>query len=481
MNRAFRRLSIGVLGGIAVLVIALTYQQAIAGPGYAEDPRNVRVFADLTTAERGNIVTADGVVVARSEMATDGKYVRVYPERELYAHTVGYATSATSSGLEQTRAADLRSRDDGTLGAVLTDLLGADIGPQSVVLTIDDGVQRAAYAALGDQKGAVVALDPASGAILALASTPSFDPNTFTVGSAEEIEALLDDENGPLLNRALTETYAPGSSFKLVVATAALETGFAEPQTLLPDTEELTLPNSLSTITNSGGGYCGDGQTVSLLHAVVISCNTAFARLGMDLGAEAVVDTAEAVGFNHTIAFELPTIASAIPEPSTFVNNDAALAQTALGQRDVQATPIQMALVAAAVANDGIIMRPYLVGMITDSGGHPVSIATPHAWLHAMSDESAADLSDMMEQVVLSGTGWRAAVPGLRVFGKTGTAEVPDAAPHTWFVGFATDTDGDTIAVAVLVESGGYRGEEGTGSSVAAPIAQAVFSAWANS
>jgi peptidoglycan glycosyltransferase len=481
MNRAFRRLSMAVLIGIAVLVIALTYQQAIAGPGYAEDPRNVRVFADLTTTERGNILTADGVVVARSEMAGDGTYVRVYPEGDLYAHTVGYAASGASNGIERTRAADLRPQDDGTLGALLTELFGADIGPQSVYLTIDHDIQRAAYTALGEQKGAVVALDPATGAVLALVSTPSYDPNIFTTGSTEELDQLLNDEEGPLLNRALTETYAPGSSFKLVVTMAALETGFADPETLLPDIDELALPNSLSTITNAQEGYCGNGQTVSLQQALVISCNTAFAQLGMDLGAEAIVDTAEAAGFNHTISFELPTIDSVIPEASTFINDDAALAQTSLGQRDVRATPMQMALIAAAVANNGTAMRPYLVGMISDSGGHPVSLANPQTWRRVISAESNADLSLMMEQVVFSGTGWRAAVPGLRVFGKTGTAEVPDAAPHTWFVGFAVDTDGEAIAVAVLVESGGYRGEEGTGGSVAAPVAQAVFSAWRDS
>ncbi len=480
MNRAFRRLSIGVLAGIAALVVALTYQQAIAGPGYARDPRNVRVFADLTAEERGNILTADGIVVARSELTGDGTYVRVYPQGEFYAHTVGYATGSTSSGIEQTRAADLRSRDDGTLGAVLTELFGADLGPQSVHLTIDHNIQQAAYAALGDQKGAVVALDPTSGAVLALVSNPSYDPNIFTVGSDAERDALLDDENGPLLNRALTETYAPGSSFKLIVTMAALETDFADPDTLLPDTDELALPNSLSTITNAEEGYCGNGATVSLQQALVISCNTAFAQLGMDLGADAVVDAAEAAGFNRTISFELPTIASVIPEASTFLNSDAALAQTALGQRDVRATPIQMALVAAAVANDGTAMRPYLVGAITD-GGHTVSRTNPRAWLRVISEDSAADLSAMMEQAVFSGTGWRAAVPGLRVFGKTGTAEVPDAAPHTWFVGFAIDSNGDSIAVAVLVESGGYRGDEGTGGSVAAPVAQAVFSAWVDS
>jgi len=483
VNRPLRRLAAATLAALAVTAGGLTYQQAVAGPGYRDDVRNPRALADRATRERGPIVTADGVVVARSEVAPGegSPLTRVYPEGELYAHVVGYSSSYFGdTGLEARYAAELRSRDDGSLTAALLSMLGSDLRAQQVRLTIRDDLQRAAAAALGDQYGAVVALDPATGAVLALVSNPSFDPNVPATGTPAEGDALAADPDQPLLNRATAATYPPGSSFKVLVAAAGLESSLVTPETRFTDRIELELPGSTAVIRNADGAYCADGIGLTLERALAVSCNTAFAELGMLVGAGPLLAVAEAAGFNHVIPFDLATIASAMPQEG-LEGDLPAVAQTSLGQRDVRATPLQMAAVAAAVANRGMIMTPYLADAILDADGAVVRSTRPVPWRRAIEEETADDLALMMEQVVASGTGWRAAVSGVRVAGKTGTAEVPGRAPHVWFIGFGPvePSPGEPqIAVAVLVEDGGSLGEGGSGGSVAAPIARAVLAAF---
>ena len=483
MNRPVRRLAGASLAALLAVAGGLTYQQAVAGPGYRDDVRNPRALAERATRERGPIVTADGVVVARSEAgpAGDGTLVRVYPEPGLYAHAVGYASSYFGdTGLEAAYADELRSRDDGSLTAALFSFFGGDLRPRQVQLTIRDDLQRAAGAAQGNQHGAVVALDPTTGAVLALVASPTFDPNVLASGEPAEGNALAADPGQPLLNRATAATYAPGSSFKVLVAVAAMEASLVTPETRLTDRDELELPGSTAVIRNADGGYCADGVSLTLERALAVSCNTAFAELGMLVGAEPLLAAVEAAGFNQAIPFDLPTVASAFPAEG-LEDDLPALAQTALGQRDVRATPLQMALIASGVANHGLIMRPYLAGAVLDADGSPLHATLPAAWRRAMAEATAADLVAMMEQVVANGTGWRAAVPGVRVAGKTGTAEVPGGAPHVWFIGFGPvepEPGEPQIAIAVLVEEGGNLGEEGSGGSVAAPIAQAVMAAF---
>lgn len=481
MNPALRRLAAACFAGLVLLAGGLTFQQTVAGPGYRGDVRNPRATLDRSTRERGPILTADGVTLAQTEEGPDGALVRTYPEGDLYGHVTGYASSYFGdTGIEATRAGDLRSGDDGSLTASLWSLLGGDLRPHQVQLTLRDDLQRAAARAMGDQHGAVVALDPTTGAILVLYSSPSFDPNVLATGEAADGDALAADPDQPLLNRALAELYPPGSSFKVLVADAALTSGDFTPDSELTDRIELGLPGSTAVITNADEGYCGDGTTITLERALAVSCNTAFAALGMEVGAEALLAAVEAAGFNGTIPFEFATAASALPFES-IAGDLPALAQTALGQRDVRATPLQMALVAAAVANGGEIMRPYLVQAILDADGQETGRTRASTWRRAMAEETAAALVQMMEQVVLNGTGWRAAVPGVRLAGKTGTAEVPGGAPDVWFIGFGPVDAGPgerRIAIAVLVEDGGTLGEDGSGGSVAAPIAQAVLAAF---
>ena len=485
MNRSLGRLAAVSLVVLALVAGALTYQQAVAGPGYRDDVRNPRTLADRATRERGPITTADGTVVARSEAnpAGDGSLTRVYPEQGLYAHAVGYASSFFGdTGLEARYADDLRSGDDGSLTAALFSFLGGDLRPHQVQLTIRADLQRAAAAALGEQHGAVVALDPATGAVLALVSSPTFDPNVLASGPPADGDALAADPDRPLLNRATAASYPPGSSFKVLVAVAGIEASLVTPDTRFTDRNELELPGSTAVIRNSDGGFCADGTSLTLQQAMAVSCNTAFGELGMLVGAGPLLHTVESAGFNGTIPFDLDTIASTLPARG-LEGDRPALAQTALGQRDVRATPLQMALVAAAVANRGVIMRPHLVGAILDADGATTRSTLAAPWRRAMAEDTAEALSAMLEQVVTNGTGWRAAVPGVRVAGKTGTAEVPGAAPHVWFIGFGPvdpEPGEQQIALAVLVESGGTLGEGGSGGSVAAPIAQAVLAAFFN-
>jgi peptidoglycan glycosyltransferase len=312
-----------------------------------------------------------------------------------------------------------------------------------------------------------------------LVSHPTFDPNSLVGADAGPAGiAIENDPEQPLRNRAIDETYAPGSVFKIITTASGLDSGLVSPSTEFPDPVELTLPGSDSTIRNIDGEVCGNGQSVTLEFAFVKSCNTTFAQLGMDLGGTALADTADEFGFNESIPFDLPVLASFFPPGAVLDENVPATAQSAIGQRDVQSTPLQMALAGAAVANGGTMMVPYLVYDVFNSEGTVESSTVPEPWRRAMSPATASVLTEMMEQVVVSGSGRRAAVPGIRIAGKTGTAQVTDKAPHVWFVGFGPvepEPGQQSIVVAVTVESGGDFGESASGGTVAAPIAQAVL------
>jgi peptidoglycan glycosyltransferase len=481
MNQPVRRLAAVLLVAFAVLVLDVTYLQVIAGPDYRDDERNPRVIASRTGKERGLILSADEQVLAESiaDPNDPQRFSRVYPEAELYAHLVGFSSlSFGEDGLERVFAGDLRSKRDLTVSDLLSALLGGDLRPKSIQLTVNHGLQQVAAAALGRQRGSVVAIRPDTGEILAMVSNPSFDPNLLLGADALATRrVLLADPSEPLANRSTNRTYPPGSTFKVIVTAAAIESGTAGPETLLPDPLELELPGTIEVIRNFDRNTCGDGTEVSLQTAFRRSCNTIFGELGLQLGPEALTVEAEAFGFNQDTPFELPVLNSFFPQSSEFSNDLPALAQSAIGQRDVQATPFAMALVAAAVANDGIMMEPRLVSRIFDAEGAVLSENEPALLQRAVSPSTADIISGLMERVVASGTGTRATVPNVRVAGKTGTAETGVGPPHLWFIGFAP-VEQPTIALAVLVESGGEAGENATGGSVAAPIAQEILAYW---
>ncbi len=365
MNGPIRHLAAVIFVAFAVLVGTVTYLQVIRGPEYRDDPRNLRVPTGRAGKERGTIITADGVILARSTGDPDNPqlFTRTYPEGKSYAHVVGYATLIFgAAGIEKTQAAALVSNRDATISGVLNAILGGDIRPQGLRLSLIDELQQAAIQALGEQTGAVVALDPDTGAVLAMVSNPGFDPASLQGRDAGPAGNALDsDPTEPLRNRAVNATYPPGSVFKIVTAAAALEAGIAGGGTTFDDPRTLELPGSTATISNHDGEICGNGETVTLTRAFVSSCNTTFAALGMQVGADQLVATAEAFGFNNEIPFDLDTLPSVIPGAATFVNDIPGVAQSAIGQRDVRATPLQMALVGAAIANEGEVMQPYLV------------------------------------------------------------------------------------------------------------------------
>jgi len=482
MNVSLRRMAYAMFLAFVVLIGAVTYIQVIRGPEYKNDARNARVIATRTGRERGPILTADEVVLATSTPSSvDPKlYVRAYPESDLYAHTVGYTSVLFgSTGLESAWSRELVSNRDATISGVLNGLLGGDTRPRGLRLTIEHDLQEIAAEALGDQKGSVVALDPRTGAVLAMVSYPSFDPNTLTgSGSGNAGVALEDDADEPLRNRAIDETYAPGSVFKVITTASGLDFGVVSPSSEFPDPVELELPDSDGTISNFNGEVCDDGKSVTLETGFIRSCNTVFAQLGMDIGGDDLGSTAESFGFNRTIPFDLSVLVSFFPGEGSIEENPSATAQSAIGQRDVQTTPLLMAMSAAAVANGGNAMVPYLVQDVFTSDGTIELSTEPSVWRRAMSPATASVLTEMMEQVVISGTGKKAAVPGVRIAGKTGTAEVTGHPPHAWFVGFGpvgASEDEPGIAIAVVVESGGNFGETATGGSVAAPIAQQVL------
>jgi peptidoglycan glycosyltransferase len=482
VNAPLRRTAWAIIVGFAVLVAATVWIQAVAGPGYRDDPRNPRLVTWRVGRERGAIVTADAVVVARSDPnpLDPQTFTRVYPQTALNAHTVGYVSVLFGSrGLERTYEADLVSHRDSTISGLLNAVLGGDPRPRGLRLTIDEELQQTAAEALEGERGSIIALDPTTGAVLASVSTPGFDPNLLVGPDAGLAgQQLESDPAQPLLHRTIGTTYPPGSSFKIITAAAALETGIAGPSTVFDDPIELELPGTTATIQNYDDDVCVDGSTVSLAEAFVRSCNTTFAALGMLVGGEALAETAEAFGFNQEIPYDLPVLASAFPDPVEFADDPPATAQNALGQRDVRATPMQMGVVAAAIANGGNIMVPHVVADVFTHEGKIESTTEPELWRRAVSPATAAVLTDLMEQAVISGTGRNAAVPGIRAAGKTGTAQVTGAAPDVWFVGFAPvdpEPGERQIAVAIMLEDGGPAGETASGGSIAAPIAATLF------
>jgi peptidoglycan glycosyltransferase len=480
VNGPLRRLAGLLVIGFALMLGMATWVQVIAADRYRLDPRNPRPGLTQSGKERGRILAGDETILAESLPDPDhrGSFIRVYPEGAAFTYPVGWSSREFGeNGLEEAYSTQLRSRRDLTLSDLLAALLGEDLRPHHLVTTIDPAVQRAAYQALDGQAGAVVAIDPATGAILAMVSSPSFDPAILEEEDAETTWAELStDPARPLLDRSTEEHYPPGSTFKTVVAGAAIDTGTAGPETAFPDPVEFQLPGSTATISNFDGEVCNDGIQATMEQAFVRSCNTIFAELSIETGAEEIGLTADASGFNRQIPFPWPLAPSVFPT-AELIDDPAALAQSGIGERDVRATPLVMAMVAAGVANQGVVMQPYLVARIIDAEGQAVEETLPIPFERSMAAATAGVVSQMMEEVVSQGTGTAARIQGMRVAGKTGTSSGAGGLPNAWFIGYAP-AEAPTIAVAVVVEAGGKAGEDATGGSVAAPIARQVLLAY---
>ena len=477
MNSPIRRLTLALLVGFSLLLANVVYIQAVAADRYRSDHRNARVQLARAERERGVMIDRNGVVLVSSERQAS-TFLRTYPFGDLLGHPIGFSSLLFGDrGLESAYATDLRSKQDLTISNVIAGVLGNDLRPANLRLTLDVALQQVAREALGDQVGAVVAIEPSTGAILAYVSSPGFDPAMLIGGDAGPAGDTLDaDPAEPLRDRVVNQLYPPGSIFKIVTTAAALESGEMTIESTFPNPTALALPGSESTISNADGRTCGAGAEVSLARGFVSSCNTTFAQVAMTLGARALEAQTEAFGFGSDIPFIFP-VAQSTFSPVDLTDDLPALAQTAIGQRDVRVTPLHMALMAAGIANRGQLMSPYLVSETIDGDGQIISTTQPEVWRKASSESTALSITQLMVDVVNSGTGTNARIDGVQVAGKTGTAENPGQAPHAWFVGFAP-ADQPTIAIAVVVEFGGLAGDEASGGRTAAPIAQKTMERW---
>jgi peptidoglycan glycosyltransferase len=462
-----------------LLIANANYVQVFEGDKLRTDPGNTRVLLDEYERQRGTIVVG-GRAVAESVPTDDKlKYLRRYPGRSTYAPVTGfYSLIYGATGMEQAENDFLSGSDNRLFTRRLSALLtGRDPRGGNVVLTLNRAAQEAAVRGLGNRAGAVVALDPSTGKILAMASSPSYDPNPISSHDPSAIRAaynkLANDERDPLLNRAINARYPPGSTFKVIVAAAALENGRA-PDTQIDCPNSYTPPGTRTPLFNFGHESCGAAK-VSMETALTNSYNTAFAKLGVDLGQSAIRTAAAGFGIGTGDPLQTPLRVS----PSTLgdIPDTPALAQSSIGQRDVALTPLQAAMIASAVSNSGVLMTPYLVDRVEAPDLTVLDTTQPEQLSTAVSPEVAGQLSQMMRSVVQKGTGRKAQIPNVDVAGKTGTAEnAPDQQPHAWFIGFA-HSGGRQVAVSVIIEHGGDSGSETTGGEAAAPIARDVMKA----
>lgn len=480
MNRGIRRVGGTVVVLLLVLIGQLTYLQIIDAANLDGDPRNLRSVLRDFNRPRGEIVTADGEVLARSVRSDDGtefEYQREYPARGLTVQVVGYQSFVVGNvGIERTynrelsgRAPELRS---------LGDVLRAKETTGTVVLELRAAVQRVAAEALGEQRGSVVVLDARTGGIVALYSNPTYDPQPLaghdTQAVADVFAALSADPAKPDLPRAYREIYPPGSTFKVVTSAVAFDAGTATPTTVFPPLDALPLPLTDNVLRNFGGATCGG----TVFEAFVVSCNTVFARMGLDLG------TRFPPGLERFGVEGPPPPLDVYPgaarntglEGADFRTDTPKYAFAGIGQGTVATSPLEMALVAAAVANGGTMLEPRAAREIRAADGAVVQAFAPRPWKTAMTPATAQVLNAMMRAVVERGTGTRAQIAGVAVAGKTGTAQNSTGAPHAWFIGFAP-ADAPRYAVAVIVENGGSSGSEATGGAVAAPVAARVLEA----
>ncbi len=471
MNRPIRRVGWAVVVLFLALVGNLTYLQVIHADDLADDPRNVRNLIRDFSRPRGEIVTTDGEVVARSVPSEDQfDYQRIYPLGDLMAHISGYISfTRGATGVE----AEYEDELTGQVFRVedLADFILGKDNTGNVVLSIDAAAQRAARDALGGRRGSVVVLDPTNGEIVAMYSNPTYDPQPLAGHDVARVDAAFDFlealPDNPALPRAYREIYPPGSSFKVVTTAATLDNGLATPtEPVFPSVSTIDLPLTNDTLQNFGGSACGGDLTESFVR----SCNTTFGRLGLELG-DAFPPAMESFGIYDAPDLDLKpgAVDSIGPEPGSFQQNQPLFAFAGIGQGDVTATPLEMALVAASVANGGEVPTPHVAREIVDDDGNVIERIRPGPWMRAMPVETAFEIASMMVQVVERGTGTAAALPDVQVAGKTGTAENsqgPD--PHAWFVGFAP-ADAPRFAIAVIVENGG------SGGSVAGPVAAQVL------
>ena len=477
MTRPIQRVALAFTLLLIALLVNVTIIQFVRVGDYRDRPGNQRVLLEEYNRERGPLLVGADPVARSIETGNTLRYLRTYSDGPLYAPVTGfYSIVYGATGLERQENRILNGKSD-LFFIDRTEQLFAGRQPSggAVTTTIDDRAQRAAFDGLQGKVGAVVAIEPATGRILASVQSPSFDPGVLSSHDPESIRAyyatLKADPQKPLLNRPIVMTNPPGSTFKLVTAAAALASGRFTADSVLPGPATYRLPETKTELRNWNRKACGPKGKVTLQQALVMSCNTAFAWLGNELGADALRQQSELMGFDTAFEIPLKAATSRFPE-----NPDAPqTALSAIGQFDVRATALQMAMVSAAIANRGTVMQPHLVQEVRGPDLAIVQTTAPEVFSQAMSEANAASLTDMMVDVVDYGTGTNARISGVRVAGKTGTAQTGNERPSiAWFVAFAPAND-PKVAVAVMIEEAGDA--EISGNALAAPIARDVMKA----
>jgi len=485
MNTQIRRLGIGLLACYVALFVMLNWIQVFNKDTLDNHPLNTLKVKQQFNKPRGTITSADGALLAESVDVPDARQFplqRHYPEGELFAHLTGYYSfDHGSSGLERQYDPELTGQTIGQQIRGFADLLNPRAQVGNLTLTVRKDLQQVAKDALGERNGSVVALDPRTGEVLAFWSYPSFDPNLVSSLDSKVSNFAWGSYNAdtakPLLAHQYQETYFPGSTFKVVTGSTGLETGTVTVDNpSYPVATSYTPPQTNKAISNFGGEACGG----TLFNILRVSCNSAFAQMGTEtIGPDKMIHGAESFGFNSRPPIDLPAPVESF-FPTSFKDDLPALAQSSIGQRDVQASPLQMALVAAAIANGGRTMKPHVVREVRDSEGRVIQRGSISQWLQPLSVDSAQTMRQAMLGVVANGTAVAMKIPGYEVGAKTGTAQLGTDPPrsHTWVIGFAGPPGGApeiAIAVVVLDQPGA---SESTGGRVAAPIAKQVIQAY---
>lgn len=457
MKHNIKRLGILIIGLLAILVFYLSYLNVVRGSEIAANPHNRRLQEYEGQVRRGTIYDSKGVVLATTGLSGE-KNKRVYPRGHETAHLIGYISEKYGrAGLESACDRYLLGLEGADRARnYINKLLGREQLGGDVTLTIDSYLQGLALDMLGKRRGAVVLLDPRTGAVRALVSNPGYDPNKL-----EEIwPQLIQDEDAPLLNRAVQGAYPPGSTFKIVTAAGALAAR--------PDAARQTF--NCQGFLEVNGYKLEDTAVhgrVDIKKAIAVSCNTTFAQLGLDQGAQNFVRTIKAFGIDQDPGIGLPVRPGTMASPEEIIPTE--LAGSAIGQGELLVSPLHMALVAAAIANSGDLMKPYLIKTVKDSMGQVLQREEARHWLNVATPQICGIIKDGMVDAVRSGTATAAGVAGVQVAGKTGSAQNPHGQTHAWFIGFAP-ADQPRLAVAVLVENAG------SGGSVAAPVAGQLIS-----
>jgi penicillin-binding protein A len=480
VNRPIRRVGYAVTVLILLLVGQLTYLQVVDANNLANDPGNVRKQLKDYNRARGKILTADGQIVAESKPTTgDFKYQRVYPQVNLFAHVAGYQSFVNlvgSTGVEESYSKVLTGQDTSLRLDNLGNAFSGKADTNDVVLSLTESAQRTAELALRGQRGSVVALDVQTGAVVAMYSNPTFNPNGLAVHDPQFVQQSFNNINSgdkAALQRAYRDRYSPGSTFKVVTSKAAMEAGLASPDDrVFPELNGFDIPGTNTNLGNFGGGSCGGTLRESLIN----SCNATFAALGYELD-DRFPPAMQQCGIDSAPPIDLSPGAETSVGPPVG-EEQARFALAGIGQGDVFTTPLQMALIAEGIANNGVIREPHVVSEIRNSDGQTVRTIEPKDWTTCMQPGTAAALTSMMVDVVNEGTATAASMAedGIQVAGKTGTAQtgIEGENPHAWFIAFAPAT-APRYAVAVIVEHGGDFGSEATGGQVAAPIAKQML------